>query len=175
MSICPPRRQQRHLGGRRGSISQLCSAPALLQPGGRSLSHRVEVGGLPLLGNFTSKPIVRRQQPLLPANPPQKGTRQAGGGSGSERLVSGSVNSQQAISVPSGKVRILHRTMNYAGNRAACCNGINGPFWVSAGVCKAHTSVLLTTQDTGDDNSTCSMTCRTLLQKCPPTNKLLLK
>lgn len=80
-----------------------CALRLSAQPGGRSLSHPVEVGGLPLLGNFTSKPIVRCQQPLLPANPPQKGRRQAGGGPGSERLLSGSVNSQQAISVLKGK------------------------------------------------------------------------
>lgn len=73
------------------------------QPGGRSLSHGVEVGeagGLLLLGNFTSKPIVQCQQPLQPANPQQKGTRQAGGGTGLDSLISESMNvSQQAISV----------------------------------------------------------------------------
>lgn len=66
-----------------------------------------DVGGLLLLGNLTSKPIVQCQQPLLPANPRQNGTRQAGGGGtgSSEGLISESMNvsPQQAISALKGK------------------------------------------------------------------------
>lgn len=63
-----------------------------------------EVGGLFLLANSTSKPIVQCQQPLLPANPQQKGTRQAAGGTGSEGLISESMDvSQQAVSALKGE------------------------------------------------------------------------
>ena len=63
-----------------------------------------EVGGLFLLANSTSKPIVQCQQPLLPANPQQKGTRQAAGGTGSEGLISESTDvSQQAVSALKGE------------------------------------------------------------------------